>query len=407
VTFVLATMVAISNWELPMGVLVVALLAGRAIPLTPLLSRARLQLALRLVAMLAAVYVLFLPFYLRFVPPLVKPGPNEPCIGSACFVIASTSLAQFLTVFGLLLFPPAVLVAARGARLLPSGGGEGQHLLYAVVGLAIAVAAFAGNAVLPLLAVILFGALAVAYRDSDGPERAGFLLIAAGSAALLACEVAFLKDSYGEKLYRMNTVFKLYFQGWTILAIAAPWALGRLREREWQWAPTARLITAATAVLVAMSACYPLGITLDRLNSPWKTLDGNAYLRREHRDDFAAIEWLRANVPEQEVILEATGNPYSYFARFSANTGLPTVLGWANHEGLWRGHDQSVLARRDDVIRIYNGTTLAEVEPLLDRYGVRYIIVGDLEREEHPAGLEKFASLPVAFRSGGTVIYRR
>jgi YYY domain-containing protein len=407
VTFVLATMVAISNWELPMGVLAVTLLAGRAIPLTPLLSRARLQLALRLVVMLAAVYLLFLPFYLHFVPPLVKPGPNEPCIGSACFVIASTSLAQFLTVFGLLLFPPAVLVAVRGARLLPSGGGEGQHLLYAVVGLAIAVAAFAGNAVLPLLAVILFGALAVAYRDSDGPERAGFLLIAAGSTALLACEVAFLKDSYGEKLYRMNTVFKLYFQGWTILAIAAPWALGRLLAREWQWAPTARLISAATAVLVAMSACYPLGITLDRLNSPWKTLDGNAYLRREHRDDFAAIEWLRANVPDQAVILEATGNPYSYFARFSANTGLPTVLGWANHEGLWRGHDQSVLARRDDVIRIYNGTTLTEVEPLLDRYGVRYIIVGDIEREEHPAGLEKFASLPVAFKSGGTVIYRR
>ena len=39
VTFLLAAMVAISNWELPMGVLVVALLAGRAIPLTPLFSR--------------------------------------------------------------------------------------------------------------------------------------------------------------------------------------------------------------------------------------------------------------------------------------------------------------------------------------------------------------------------------
>ena len=67
-------------------------------------------------------------------------------------------------------------MAARGTRLLPSGGGEGQHLLYAVVGLAIAVAAFAGNAVLPLLAILAFGALAVAYRDSEGPERAGFLL---------------------------------------------------------------------------------------------------------------------------------------------------------------------------------------------------------------------------------------
>jgi YYY domain-containing protein len=388
-------------------VLVVALLAGRAIPLTPLFSRDRLRLALRLVVMLIGVYVLFLPFYLHFIPPLVKPGPNEPCIGSACFIIATTSLAQFLTVFGLLLFPPAVLVAARGARLLPSGGGEGQHLLYAVAGLAIAIAAFAGNAVLPLMSVLLLGALAVAYRDSEGPERAGFILIAAGCAALLACEVAFIKDSYGDKLYRMNTVFKLYFQGWTILAIAAPWALGRLLARDWEWKPTARVLAGVTALLIVMSACYPLGITLDRLNSPWKTLNGNAYLRREHPDDFAAIEWLRANVNEPTVILEATGNPYSYFARFSANTGLPTVLGWANHEGLWRGHDTTVMARRDDVMRIYNAPSLDAVTPLLDKYGVRYILVGDVEREEHKDGLAKFASLPVAFQSGGTVIYKR
>ena len=112
-------------------------------------------------------------------------------------------------------------------------------------------------------------------------------------------------------------------------------------------------------------------------------------------------------MPYQTVILEATGNPYSYFARFSANTGLPTVLGWANHEGLWRGHDTTVMSRRDDVMRIYNAPSLEAVSPVLDKYGVRYILVGDVEREEHPAGLAKFGSLPIAFQSGGTVIYKR
>src|SRR5262245_26276975 len=207
-------MVAISNWELPMGVLVVALFAGRWQPLFPLCSRARLQLALRLLAVLVGVYVLFMPFYLSFVPPLVQPGPNEPCIGSACFTIAQTSLAQFLTVFGLLLFSPVVLVATRAWRLWRSGaegraaategGGEGRHLALAAAALALVFAAIAGNAVLPLLTLLLVGALVVAYRDSEGEERAGFLLIVVGSAALLACEVVFLKDSYGEKLYRMN-----------------------------------------------------------------------------------------------------------------------------------------------------------------------------------------------------------
>ena len=267
--------------------------------------------------------------------------------------------------------------------------------------------AIAGNAVLPLLAVLLGAALFVAYRGADGEDRAGYLLIAAGIAALLACEVAFLKDSYGDKLYRMNTVFKLYFQAWTILAVAAPWALGRLLAQRWSWAPMPRAIAAAVALLVAASACYPLGITFDRLGSPYKALDGNAYLARDHPDDFAAIQWLRQNVADQPVIRETTGDPYSYFARFSANTGLPTVLGWANHEGLWRGHDNTVMERRDHVLRIYGATTLTEVQPLLDRYKVRYIIVGDLEREKHPAGIEKFVELEPVFRSGRTVIYRR
>jgi hypothetical protein len=145
VTFVLGAMVAISNWELPMGVLVVALLAGRWQPLRPLLSRARLQLALRLVGVLVGVYVLFMPFYLNFIPPLVRPGPNEPCIGSACFTLARTSLREFLTVFGFLLFPPAVLLGARAWALVGSrrateagadastraGSGEGRHLAIA------------------------------------------------------------------------------------------------------------------------------------------------------------------------------------------------------------------------------------------------------------------------------------
>ncbi len=407
ITFVLATMVAISNWELPMGVVAVALLAGRAVPLRPLFSRPRLHLGARMLGMLAGVYLLFLPFYLHFIPPLVQPGPNEPCIGSACFAIATTSLAQFLTVFGLLLFAPAVLVAARCAPRLPSRG-EGRHLAYAVAGLAIVLAAIAGNAVLPLLALLVVGALALAYADDASNERAGFLLIAAAGIALLACEVTFLKDSYGEKLYRMNTVFKLYFQAWTILAIAAPWALARLLAQAWRWAPAPGVIRLATALLVAMSACYPIGVTLDRLNSPWKTLDGTAYLRRDHPDDYAAMAWLLANAADGAVIAETTGNPYSYFARFAANTGQPTILGWANHEGLWRGHDRTVMARREDVLRIYNAPTLLEIQPLLDRYQVRYIVVGDLEREEHRGGgLDKFAALPEVFRSGQTVIYQR
>ena len=37
---------------------------------------------------------------------------------------------------------------------------------------------------------------------------------------------------------------------------------------------------------------------------------------------------------------------------------------------------------------------------------MRYILVGDLERENHRMGLEKFDELTPVFRSGGTAIYQ-
>ena len=168
------------------------------------------------------------------------------------------------------------------------------------------------------------------------------------------------------------------------------------------------MIIAAVALLVAASACYPLGITLDRLGSPYKTLDGNAYLARDHPDDFAAIQWLRQNVPDQTVILETTGDPYSYFARFSSNTGLPTVLGWANHEGLWRGHDNTVMERRDACaahLQRHRPWPRCSRCSIATRCATSSSAISSA-RSTARASRSSPRWTPV-FRSGGTVIYRR
>lgn len=392
----LGSMIAISPWELPTAAVVSFLLLGRAQPFLPLFTKVRLQLVFRLAGLFVAAYVLFLPFYLGFTAPP----------GGVGWKLARSSLAEFLTVFGCLLFAPAILAATRAWPVIPMTA-EWRQLLFAATGVVILVAAMAGNAVLPVVLALLAAALVAAYARDDLRERSGFLLIAAAAIALLACEIVYLKDAYGEKLYRMNTVFKLYFQAWTILAVAAPWSLDRLLQQSWVWAPLPRLIRLGMALLLTASACYPVALTSERMRGRPYTLDGNDYMRREHPDDYAALEWLRKNGNLSDVILEATGNPYSYFARFSSNTGMPTVLGWANHEGLWRGHDKVVMQRHGEVGRIYNAVSLEEVRFLLDRYGVRYVVVGDLEHESYkPEGLRKFAGLEVAFRSGRTVIYR-
>ena len=64
-------------------------------------------------------------------------------------------------------------------------------------------------------------------------------------------------------------------------------------------------------------------------------------------------------------------------------TGLPTVVGWAVHEWLWRGGYDQVAARISDVEKIYTGQDVGEVENILGRYEVGYIFVGGKEREKY------------------------
>ncbi len=399
VAVVLGTMVAISVWELPVGAMVAFLLMQRHLPMRPLLSWQRLQSAIAVVGIMVAGYVLYLPFYLHFVAPASGVGVK----------FATTSLWEFLIVFGALLAAPALFLTMEVSPKL-SVGAEIRQLLAAALALVLLVAYLAGNAVFVLMLTMLVAAFVALYTTDDGERRAPVLLVLAASAALLACELVYIKDPYGEKLYRMNTVFKLYLQSWILLSIAGPWCILQLLDRK-RVPESVRWAALATVGGLLLASCaYPLGVTVTRVvhRSAPLTLNGNEYLQREHPDDFAAIQWVREHVKDLPVILEASGNPYSYYARFASNTGLPTVMGWGNHEGLWRGHEQAIGQRTQEVARMYNAPALDDVKPLLDRYHVEYIVVGELERKDYQArGLEKFTQLKVAFARGGTTIYQR
>jgi YYY domain-containing protein len=399
VAFLFASCIAISTWELPVGAMMIFLLLQRDLPLRPVISWGRIGVAGIVAAILVAGYLFYMPFYLHFEPPQ----------GGVGMKLASTSLVQFFVVFGAFLTPIGFFLAHEvGAKAKIET--EQLHALGALGLVLIGVAYFAGNGVLPVLALMAAGALFAAYASDDPEQRTAMLLVVGAAAALAACELVFIRDPYGDKLYRMNTVFKLYFQSWLLLCLAAPWCLARMLDGR-RVPDAARWVTAtACGALLLASCAYPIGITTTRLtHRPIPpTIDGTEYLEREHPEDFAAIDWLRNNVDGLPVILEATGNPYSYYARFSSNVGLPTVMGWANHEGLWRDHEQEVGRRRTDVVRLYSAPTLAEVQELLERYDIKYIAVGELERKEYPAeGLAKFAELKEVFKRGNTAIYER
>jgi uncharacterized membrane protein len=92
------------------------------------------------------------------------------------------------------------------------------------------------------------------------------------------------------------------------------------------------------------------------------------------------------------------------------STGLPTVMGWANHEGQWRGTTFAQVAGRENDIRtIYTSRDWTQTETLLNQYNVRYVIVSPLEKGWYPSlYAKKFADhLKQVFQSGEVFIYER
>lgn len=240
---------------------------------------------------------------------------------------------------------------------------------------------------------------------AGGVQPFVLLLVAIGALLTLGVEFVYLKDNF---LTRMNTVFKFYFQAWLLWSVAGAYALATwLRRRR-------VALSVGALVLIAMGLVYPVLAIPQRAREylgpgVQPTLDGAAYLADVQAGDYAAISWLNEHIQGAPVILEAPGEAYDYEGRVSAHTGLPTVLGWAGHEGQWRGSYDEQAVRRADIETLYTTEDPVLALTLLDKYDIRYVYIGPVERMRYPAsGLAKFGRiLRIVYDSGGVTVYGR
>jgi YYY domain-containing protein len=244
------------------------------------------------------------------------------------------------------------------------------------------------------------------------------LLVAIGAMLSIGPEYVYLRDNFG---MRLNTVFKFYYQAWVMFGTAALFALGylwhRLRQSAWRLIPA--LSTSGYTIMLGAALLFPIFAIQSRaaefqgspeaVNRQAATLDGLARMNHFDPDEHSAVMWLRETVQGAPVILEAVGGQYSSFARVSASTGLPTVLGWAGHELQWRGSSNPEPGIREPVVRqIYSDPGWESTAALLDNYRVEYVYVGDLELNTYgPQIREKLdAHLTVAYSNDSVTIYQ-
>jgi len=429
----LATSVAIgamgflNSWDLPTyGAVfaVAALLHGHLHRNVPGVALQRVIGGLALV-FLGAV-VLYLPFYLNFSSQasgiLPERGPGTRFLHYALF-------------WGVLLFLGASLLARRAWeawRERPAPWRELRLYLLAAFGLflvwipvefVLSVLASSANSaiwdsifsrlvnILPMSLLVAAGIFALVRWSARRERRDDLFALALVTLAFvltLVPELFYLKDFFGS---RMNTMFKVYYQAWALLAIGSAYALHTLTASQGFRGPAARYLwMGAGVLLLAASLYYPAAAIPDKTRNfaGAPTLNGLAYVHDRQPAEYEAIVWLQSNVRNAPVILEAVGNDYTEYGRISGSTGLPTLLEWPGHELQWRGSSGPLTGRQEAVAEIYKTQDTEQAKKLLAQYDVGYVYVGQRERQEYgEAGLAKFGTfMERVFEKDGVVIYR-
>ncbi|MGD8730692.1 MAG: DUF2298 domain-containing protein, partial [Anaerolineales bacterium] len=241
---------------------------------------------------------------------------------------------------------------------------------------------------------LIFGAGFLVLRSSwiksgeTNPDQFVIILVLIGALLVIGPEFFYLRDQFG---LRMNTIFKFYFAAWILWGLAAAYAVNAIGQRR-----PKRFLGLQILVIIPLlfGLIYPVIGTwtkTDGFNPPFgRTLNGSMYPSYAPEADRTAVMWIDENL-EDGVIAEAVGGSYTYYARISAHTGLPTVIGWPGHESQWRGGYVEIGNRESDIRTVYTSPDWDQTEKILQQYAIDYVYIGPLERSSYrPLVEQKF-----------------
>lgn len=222
------------------------------------------------------------------------------------------------------------------------------------------------------------------------PDLFAVLMGLCAIGLVLIPELVYVRDIYENGNARANTMFKLTYQAYIMFGMTMIYVIFRL------------LVIGKNKILKVLAfiglflfvwTCGYFGNSVHSWfgevwkPSQYKGLNATTFLETDFPEDVNGIRWLKENISDAPVVLEANGDSYSEYERVSAMTGLPTIMGWYVHEWLWRGNLSDLNAKIEEIQEIYTSTDETRVKELLEEYNVSYIFVGSCERNKYGADM--------------------
>lgn len=192
-----------------------------------------------------------------------------------------------------------------------------------------------------------------------------WVLLIVGAVLVALADIFIVKDIYGG---RFNTVFKLYWDAWLCLSLVAGLGLAWAWDRAW-WG---KMATSAVCLMGLGYLFLSLSGRYEGFNK-WYGGDPAALTFAKYPELAAPYETLEGS-PAGTRLFDRVGSSYGADNYLSAFTGVPTILGWKNHEGLWRGDFGAVEARAKTVSEVAGCNIGAELQR---QYALTYCYEGN------------------------------
>ncbi len=407
---VLGSLYVLNSWDFP----TYAGIAALALVLGTVGIGWRHQVAA--VALLGASSILaWLPFHLDFVAPanpIDSPVSNAlgriPLVGGVLNSIGvydglATTPAEFFSMFGFQYFVLMALIVGEVARRREPVmsmryrrlGERPEHdPASGYLALAFGVLCLIGAIVVPVHLLLFCGLPVIVIwllleRDARlTPANVSLVVYALALLLLLIPEFFYISDIYSGS--RMNTVFKVSYQVWLLMSVAAGIGIIALWKSVRFNLVLRYAMPLVTAGLLIFGMVYPVvggQQWLDWRNPQrdWSGIDGLAYLQSTPDSpedaEYEAIEWMLENAGPNDVILAVGGGEWdTAVGRLSGGSGVPMIMGWIGHERQWHLGDEEMLASFPDRIHDIDAMLASPPDPeLLDKYDVTYLYIGPNE----------------------------